>query len=292
MRAHGILRGLLPAAGLAAFLSCSAGPPPRDIAEARIALQDAKNAGADQLAPREYDAAVAHFHEAQSTWDSRKDADASAHWARLAWADARRAQYVARSRRRAGHRHARDRTPPAGGARRSGSRDRQAPGQHRHGRAGFSGRREVPGQCPAADLRRRERRGLLVRRRQADHLPVQREGPALRPDLHHERRRLGQAHGLQREGEDDLLLLLPRRQAHPLRLDLPRRRRLPAGPDYSRGYVWALRRLRDLHGERRRDATSARSSTSRPTTPRPRSRPTGRRSSSRRSATATSTSTR
>ena len=95
MRMRAILWIGISAAGFAALVSCSAGPPPRDIGEARLALQDAKNAGADQRAPREYDAAVAHFHEAQSSWDSRKDADVSAHWARLAWAEARRAQYVA-----------------------------------------------------------------------------------------------------------------------------------------------------------------------------------------------------
>ena len=95
MKTHGILRVVLPAAGLAALLSCSAGPPPRDIAEARLALQDAKNAGADQRATREYDAAVAHFNVAQSSWTSQKDAVVAAHWARLAQAEARRAQYVA-----------------------------------------------------------------------------------------------------------------------------------------------------------------------------------------------------
>lgn len=95
MRLARILRGVLPAALAAAAISCSAGPPPRDIAEARLALQDAKNAGADQRAPREYDAATAHFNVAQSTWNERKDAATAAHWARLAEAEARQAQYLA-----------------------------------------------------------------------------------------------------------------------------------------------------------------------------------------------------
>src|SRR5258708_7597341 len=82
------------AAAPAALVSCSAGPPPRDIAEARLALQDAKNAGADQRATREYDAATAHLNVAQSTWNNQKDAVAAAHWARLAQAEARQAQYV------------------------------------------------------------------------------------------------------------------------------------------------------------------------------------------------------
>ena len=95
MRTRNFSVGLLTAAGLATLLSCSAGPPPRDIAEARLALQDAKNAGADQRATRDYDAAWAHLSVAQSTWDKQKDAVASAHWARLAQAEARKAQYVA-----------------------------------------------------------------------------------------------------------------------------------------------------------------------------------------------------
>ena len=95
MRTRNFYVGLLTAAGLTTLVSCSAGPPPRDIAEARLALQDAKNAGADQRATRDYDAASAHLSVAQSTWDKQKDAVASAHWARLAQAEARKAQYVA-----------------------------------------------------------------------------------------------------------------------------------------------------------------------------------------------------
>src|SRR5205809_2769051 len=86
---------LVSAAIAAAAISCSAGPPPRDIAEARLALQDAKNAAADQRAPREYDAAVAHFNVAQSVWSNQKDPLLSAHWARMAQAEARQAQYLA-----------------------------------------------------------------------------------------------------------------------------------------------------------------------------------------------------
>jgi outer membrane protein OmpA-like peptidoglycan-associated protein len=94
MRTGRITSGLVSAAAFAAVLSCSAGPPPRDIAEARLALQDAKNAGADQRATREYDAASAHLNVAQSSWNNQKDAVAAAHWARLALAEARQAQYV------------------------------------------------------------------------------------------------------------------------------------------------------------------------------------------------------
>ena len=89
------VRGILAAALAVLAVSCSAGPPPRDIAEARLAMQDAKNAGADERATRDYDAAVAHFNVAQSTWNERKDGPTAAHWARLAEAEARRAQYLA-----------------------------------------------------------------------------------------------------------------------------------------------------------------------------------------------------
>jgi outer membrane protein OmpA-like peptidoglycan-associated protein len=94
MRTRKLAGGLVTAALTTILLSCSAGPPPRDIAEARLALQDAKNAGADQRATREYDAASAHFNVAQSTWNKHKDAVAAAHWARLAQAEARQAQYL------------------------------------------------------------------------------------------------------------------------------------------------------------------------------------------------------
>ena len=95
MNARRAIRAFLLVAATSAFVFCAAGPPPRDIAEARLALQDAKNAGADQRATREYDAAVAHYNVAESTWEKQKDAVASAHWARLAQAEARQAQYVA-----------------------------------------------------------------------------------------------------------------------------------------------------------------------------------------------------
>jgi outer membrane protein OmpA-like peptidoglycan-associated protein len=78
--------------------ACSSGPPPREIAEARLAVQDAKNANADQLATREYDAALVHLRMAESTWEARKDAAAAAHWARMAEATARQAQFHAEAR--------------------------------------------------------------------------------------------------------------------------------------------------------------------------------------------------
>src|SRR5215210_842847 len=89
----------LCAAVLACTLAaCSAGPPPPQIAEARIALQEAKRARADELAAREYDAAARYLSVAESTWSERKDARAAAHWARRAEAGAREAQYRAEAR--------------------------------------------------------------------------------------------------------------------------------------------------------------------------------------------------
>ena len=89
---------LLPIVLLTAAAACSSGPPPREIAEARLALQDAKNSNADQIAAREYDAAVAHLRVAENTWNERKDAPTAMHWARLAEGEARQEQYRAEAR--------------------------------------------------------------------------------------------------------------------------------------------------------------------------------------------------
>ncbi len=89
------LHWLLAPFAAIALVSCAAGPPPREIAEARLAVQDAKNAGADQRATRQYDAAVAHLNVAQAAWNEKKEAETAAHWARLAEGEARDAQYRA-----------------------------------------------------------------------------------------------------------------------------------------------------------------------------------------------------
>lgn len=81
-----------------ALTACSAGPPPGQIAEARAALQEAERARADELASREYDAAVRHLSAAENTWRERKDAETAAHLARRAEAAAREAQYQAEAR--------------------------------------------------------------------------------------------------------------------------------------------------------------------------------------------------
>jgi len=89
---------LLPIGLALLAVCCSAGPPPREIAEARLAVQDAKNANADQLAAREYDAAIAHLRVAENTWGERKDGPLAAHWARVAEGEARTAQFRAEAR--------------------------------------------------------------------------------------------------------------------------------------------------------------------------------------------------
>lgn len=81
-----------------ALAACSAGPPPPQIAEARIALQEAQRARADELATREYDAAARYLSVAESNWNQRQDARTAAHWARRAEAGAREAQYLAEAR--------------------------------------------------------------------------------------------------------------------------------------------------------------------------------------------------
>jgi outer membrane protein OmpA-like peptidoglycan-associated protein len=89
---------ILPIALALLAAGCASGPPPREITEARLAVQDAKNANADQLATRDYDAALVHLRMAENTWEARKDAAAAAHWARMAEATARLAQYHAEAR--------------------------------------------------------------------------------------------------------------------------------------------------------------------------------------------------
>jgi outer membrane protein OmpA-like peptidoglycan-associated protein len=92
MRAKQILRPIALLLAVLFAAACSAGPPPVEIARARLAIQDAKNANADQRAARDYDAAIAHFSVAQNTWNEKKDGPTAAHWARLAEAEARQAQ--------------------------------------------------------------------------------------------------------------------------------------------------------------------------------------------------------
>lgn len=80
------------------FGACASAPPPRQLSDARIALEEARRANADELAVREYAAAARHLSVAESTWRDRHDAATAAHWARRAEAAARQAQYEAEAR--------------------------------------------------------------------------------------------------------------------------------------------------------------------------------------------------
>jgi outer membrane protein OmpA-like peptidoglycan-associated protein len=89
-RMSGILVGVLTIAACAA-----PGPPPKELVEARLALQDAKSANADKRATRIYDSAVTNLDVANKSWEQDHDASAILHQARLAEAQARKAQYAA-----------------------------------------------------------------------------------------------------------------------------------------------------------------------------------------------------
>ncbi len=151
----------------------------------------------------------------------------------------------------------------------------------------------APGQHPPADLRRPERRGLLLGRRHAHHLPGDPAPVRLRPDLHDEPRRQRRAPRLHRHGPHHLRLLPPRRQALRLRLDAPR-----AGTPVRRRPTAA--RATSGRSTPSTTSSSAPSTAGRPcasptlpaTTPRPRSPRTAAASSSPRCATATSSCTR
>lgn len=71
------------------------GPPPKELVDARLAIQDAKAANADKRATRTYDSAAANLDVANKSWEKDHDASAVLHQARLAEAEARKAQYAA-----------------------------------------------------------------------------------------------------------------------------------------------------------------------------------------------------
>jgi len=82
--------------GVLTVAACAApGPPPKELVEARLAVEDAKSAKADKRATRTYDSAVANLEAANKSWEKDHDASAILHRARLAEAEARKAQYAA-----------------------------------------------------------------------------------------------------------------------------------------------------------------------------------------------------
>ncbi len=82
--------------GVLTVVACAAPPsPPKELVEARLALQDAKSANADTRATRSYDSAAANLDIANKSWEKNHDASAILHQARLAEAEAKKAQYAA-----------------------------------------------------------------------------------------------------------------------------------------------------------------------------------------------------
>ncbi|HSB64174.1 MAG TPA: OmpA family protein [Thermoanaerobaculia bacterium] len=103
MRHTRIAQGVLAflAATLALFLiSGCAGtkPEPTELRDARLAIQDARSAGAQEGAPDLLSAAQAHLTNAENTFKASGDVEASVHYARLAETEARDAQYRAITR--------------------------------------------------------------------------------------------------------------------------------------------------------------------------------------------------
>lgn len=74
--------------------ACATPVPPNELIEARLALQDAKSANADKRETRNYDTAAASLDLANRAWEKDHDASAILHQARLAEAEARKAQYL------------------------------------------------------------------------------------------------------------------------------------------------------------------------------------------------------
>jgi outer membrane protein OmpA-like peptidoglycan-associated protein len=99
--AHVVRASFTGAAALAFFLlSGCAGtkPEPIELRDARLALQDARSAGAQDGAPDLLAAAQAHLTNAENTFKASGDVEASVHYARLAEMEARDAQYRAVTR--------------------------------------------------------------------------------------------------------------------------------------------------------------------------------------------------
>ena len=99
--AHVVRASLAGAAALALFLlSGCAGtrPEPIELRDARLAIQDARSAGAQEGAPDLLAAAQAHLANAENTFKASGDVEASVHYARLAETEARDAQYRAITR--------------------------------------------------------------------------------------------------------------------------------------------------------------------------------------------------
>ena len=132
---------------------------------------------------------------------------------------------------RGGHRAARAPRAPGRAGARSGERRGAAPRQH-----------------PPADARRRERRSLFFVRRPPAGLSVHPGRLRVRSHLHDERGRVEPGAREHRRRTDDVRVLLPGRQADPLRVDAPRS--VPSARRsriLSRGYVWPIYESYDIY---------------------------------------------
>lgn len=99
--ANAVRASLAGAAAVALFLLSGCGstkPEPLELRDARLAIQDARSAGAQDGAPDLLAASQAHLTTAENTFKASGDVEASAHYARLAETEARDAQYRAIAR--------------------------------------------------------------------------------------------------------------------------------------------------------------------------------------------------
>lgn len=97
--AHGALASLVAAVALFLLVGCaSTGPEPTELRDARLAIQDARSAGAQDGAPDLLAAAQAHLTTAENTFKASGNVEASVHYARLAETEARDAEYRAIAR--------------------------------------------------------------------------------------------------------------------------------------------------------------------------------------------------
>lgn len=81
--------------GVVIVAACTSPSPPKELLDARLAVQDARSASADKRATRAYDSAAQHLERANKLWDEDHDASAILHHARLAEAEGRNAQFSA-----------------------------------------------------------------------------------------------------------------------------------------------------------------------------------------------------
>jgi outer membrane protein OmpA-like peptidoglycan-associated protein len=96
-RAHRITSAVVGLAGLTVICSgCATVAAPPEIEIARVALQDARDAGAERLVTRRFDEAAEQLAMAERTWRDQQNRTLAAHQASLAEAAAREAQWRAR----------------------------------------------------------------------------------------------------------------------------------------------------------------------------------------------------